>query len=153
MYKCAYSKCLHGDDKLIPVGEEVAIGKARYFHKDCAQTKNDIKEIIDLWKNQINSNVVYAELQRVINTIIFVRHNSSSLLLFGLKYYISKGIPLNYPQGLYYVIQNKDVYTAYQKKKVAEAVKISRISVDNTETTFQYKPNENKSFDKLFGEG
>ena len=80
--------------------------------------KGRYKKIIDLFKNHINPNPVYSTLQSVIKNIVFTKELGSDFLLFGLQYYIDHKLPLNYPQGLYYVIQNKQVLNAYNKSKV-----------------------------------
>lgn len=140
---CKYTNCLH-DDKEIKKEEAVKSGSA-YYHKDCLQTKDDIKEIIKLFKECINPNPVYAQLQSVIKNIIFIKGIQSDFLLFGLRYYIEHKIPLNYPQGLYYVIQNKDVANAYNKSKIKDVRKSVEIT-EQTEVQFKHIPTKNSGF-------
>ena len=140
---CKYSHCLHSNRE-IEKEKAVRVGNA-YYHSDCLKTKEDIKEIVNLFKTHINPNPVYAQLQSVINNIIFVKKVQSDFLLFGLRYYIEHKIPLNYPQGLYYVIQNKDVANAYNKAKTKEIKKSVEIT-DQAETQFKFVPTKNKGF-------
>ena len=140
---CKYSHCLH-NNREIEKEKAVRVGNA-YYHSDCLKTKEDIKEIVDLFKTHINPNPVYAQLQSVINNIIFVKKVQSDFLLFGLRYYIEHKIPLNYPQGLYYVIQNKDVTNAYNKTKTKEIKKSVEIT-EQTEAEFEFVPTKNKGF-------
>lgn len=143
--KCRFSGCEHlHETKDIPKEEAVKSGNS-YFHKDCYQTKEDIKEVIDLFKNNINPNPVYSQLQSVIRNIVFNKKLGSDFLLFGLKYYIEHNITLNYPQGLYYVIQNKDVINAYNKEKTKNIKKNVEIK-DEVDTHFTHIPIKNNSF-------
>ena len=143
---CKYSHCLH-DNREIEKRKAIRVGNS-YYHSDCFKMKEDIKEIVNLFKAHINANPVYAQLQSVINNIIFVKKIQSDFLLFGLRYYIEHKIPLNYPQGLYYVIQNKDVTNAYNKTKAKEIKKSVEIT-EQTETEFKFVPTKNKGFSDI----
>ena len=143
---CKYSHCLH-DNREIEKRKAIRVGNS-YYHSDCFKTKEDVKEIVNLFKAHINANPVYAQLQSVINNIIFVKKVQSDFLLFGLRYYIEHKIPLNYPQGLYYVIQNKDVANAYNKTKTKEIKKSVEIT-EQTETEFKFVPTKNKGFSDI----
>lgn len=140
---CKYSKCLHGSRE-ISKDDAVKIGNC-YYHLDCLKTKEDIKKIIDLFTKHINPNPVYSNLQKVIDNIVFKKQLGSDFLLFGLKYYIDHKIPLNYPQGLYYVIQNKQVIEAYKKpeiKNIRNKVEIK----EETNQSFTHIPIKNNGF-------
>ncbi|GEM_PF-557627 len=150
IYKCRYNHCKH-ETKDVLASEAVKDGN-RYFHKDCYKTKEEINKIIELFAEYINPNVVFAVLRKVVNNIVFNRGVDSGLLLFGLNYYIANKITLNYPQGLYYVIQNKNVIKGYKEKKnkeyLIEQKKNLQKAEDDTEmvSSFTYKPNKQKSF-------
>lgn len=140
---CKYSNCLHDTREF---NKEDAIKSGNfYYHKDCLKTKEDIKKIIDLFKRHINPNPVYTQLQSVIKNIVFTKKFGSDFLLFGLQYYIEHKIPLNYPQGLYYVIQNKKVIEAYNKLRIKDIKKRIEIK-DETKSRFTYVPVKNKGF-------
>lgn len=100
---------------MMSINDAVSIGKA-YYHPECAEMKQRISEIIDVFYNHIDHNVIFAQLQRVINTMVFARGIDVNLILFGLKYYVQHGIPLKYPGGLYYVVQNKGVIDEWNKQ-------------------------------------
>lgn len=143
--KCRYQFCQHNDRELDK--SEAVVRNGGYFHEDCARTQDQIKEIVDLFVKHINPNPVFTQLQSVIKNIVFKRGVGSDYLLFGLKYYIEHNIPLNYPQGLYYVIQNKNVATAYkqaQMKKEKQEHKIE-IKQEGETTHFSYVPVREKS--------
>ena len=59
--------------------------------------------------------------------------------------HIRQIIPLNYPQGLYYVIQNKQVLDAYNKSKVKNMKNNIEIKEDSG-SEFTHVPIQNKSF-------
>lgn len=140
---CKYSGCLHLE-KTLDKEQAIKSGNS-YYHPDCFQTKEDIKKIIDLFKNHVNPNPVYSTLQSVIKNIVFTKGLGSDFLLFGLQYYIDHKIPLNYPQGLYYVIQNKQVLDAYNKSKVKNMKSNIEIKEDSG-SEFTHVPIQNKSF-------
>lgn len=145
---CNYSFCQH-DNKELKKSEAVQVGN-QYYHKDCRQTQEDIKEIVDLFVKYINPNPVFTKLQSVIKTIVFRKKMGSDYLLFGLKYYIQHQIPLNYPQGLYYVVQNKDVRQAYDRKKADEVRKHSKVEItEPSEDGFQYRPTKTIGFQDI----
>lgn len=145
--KCKYANCLH-ETKELNKEEAIKSGNS-YYHPDCFRTKEDIKQVIDLFKKHINPNPVYAQLHSVIKNIVFTKNVSSELLLFGLKYYIDHKIPLNYPQGLYYVIQRKEVIDAYNKAKVKEMLKEKSETVEiaaSVETEFTHVATKTRGF-------
>ena len=96
------------DDNYIKVGNN-------YYHTDCYEEKELIAKIIDVFMKEVNSDVVVSGLRRVINDIVYNKGKSAEYLLFGLKYFI-KNKKLNYPAGLYYVIQDRDVLVAWEKE-------------------------------------
>ena len=147
--KCDYKNCSE------PLDDEIIKVKGRNYHKSCYQTKNDILEIRDLFAENINKNVVFSSLMSVINNIIFRRGVTSDYLKFALNYYIQNKIPLNYPQGLYYVVQNKDVKTAYEKSK-AESIKkkmLPKVDVGlDIDKTYERKTRTKKTIGDIFNE-
>lgn len=149
--KCKYGKCKH-ESREIEKSEAVKSGNS-YYHADCLKDKENRKEIVDLFATHINPNVVFTQLQAVIRTIVDDRGNSSDFLLFGLRYYIEHKIPLNYPQGLYYVIQNKEMIAEYKKMKTKEVmVKENFVTpVSSNEVEFSYIPTKPKGFADILG--
>lgn len=150
VYKCRYNHCLHETQSVV-ASEAIKDGN-RYFHKDCYKTKKDIDTVVNLFKEKVNPNVVFSVLRGVVNNIVFKKGVESGLLLFGLNYYISNKINLNYPQGLYYVIQNRNVIKGYTEKKNREYLiqqKKKAKNMENNEeieSSFTYKPSKQKSF-------
>lgn len=144
--KCKYVHCKH-ESKDIPEGEEVKNGGG-YWHKDCLDESLVIREIIKEFTERVNPNVVVAQLRRVINDIVYVKGIDAHLLYFGLMHYILNNIPLNYPGGLYYVLQNRDVQKEWNKIQATRIKNNFEIKEDNTET-FQYKPSKERGFQDI----
>ena len=149
--KCRYSGCKH-DSKEMDKNDAVQVGNA-YYHEDCFRDKENKRIIVDLFTKHINPNPVYAQLNAVIRTIVDQKGVSSDFLLFGLRYYIEHKIPLNYPQGLHYVVQNKQVIAEYNKVKEKELkAKTNFVMPEvNNEVEFNYKPTKTKGFADILG--
>lgn len=145
--KCRYKFCLH-ITRDVPVSEAVK-EKTSYYHADCYQTKEDIKEIIRLFTEHIDHHPIYAQLQKVIQTIVFQHRVPSDYLLFGLRYYIDHRIPLNHPQGLYYVVKSGEVKNAYDLQSKKKADRVAEISTGNEEVVFEYKPVKAKTIENM----
>ena len=140
---CRYKNCLHESNEVNR--EEAVKSGTMYYHADCLKTKEEIKQIIDLFKTHINPNPVYAQLHSTIKNIVFTKNLGSEFLLFGLQYYINHKIPLHYPQGLHYVVQNKDVIDAYNKAKLKNVKKTTDI-IESNDTVFTHVPTKNRGF-------
>lgn len=150
--KCKASHCFHESREILPDDNVVEVSNAIY-HKDCYQAISNIKEVMDIFATKINRNVVFSELRKVINNIVFQRGIDSGMLLFGIKYYINHHIPLNYPQGLYYVVQNKDVQNGYKKEIVEKDINKHSFEVldDKTEKFDHIKRTQQGFSDVLVG--
>lgn len=147
--QCRLKNCLFGDNKEIRSGDEVKVGSV-YYHKKCYEAKENIAKTIDLFRENINANATYAQLTKVCSDIVYTKKNDSALLLFGLEYYINHHISLNYPGGLYYVIQNKDVIKEWSKLNTENQKKSFEI-LEFNQPTFIYKPVKQKNIEDIFG--
>lgn len=151
--KCRYSHCLH-ETKELNAEDSMKQGSA-YYHKDCFKTKDDIQRIIKLFSERANQNVVYAQLFKTVNNIIFEKGISSDFLLFSMNHWLNAGHQLNYPGGLYYVIQDKSAQSEYkrlQNLKLMDQQKDAFEIHDSTESKFEYKPNNRISgFEAILG--
>lgn len=151
---CGYSHCKH-DNKEVDKTDAVKVGN-RYWHKDCFEESNTIREIIDIFQNKCNPQVVIPALRKVINTIVYTKGNDAKFLLYGVKYYVSHKIPLNYPGGLYYVLQNKDVKKEWDKT-IAKQMKVEfhldeeNIKDKEVDTSFKYKDTNKSKFSGILG--
>lgn len=152
--KCKYAHCKH-ESKDIPKGEEVKNGSG-YWHKDCLKESLEIREIVSVFQQEINPNVVVAQLRRTINDIVFSKGYGADFLLFGLKYFVSHKITLNYPAGLYYVLQNRDVQNEWNKKQENKIkAEIKNYDFTGQEETqpiiYKYKDTNKSKFSSVIG--
>lgn len=147
---CRFKHCKH-ESKEIPREEAVKVGTL-FYHADCAKIKDNIALTIELFEKHINPNPVFVQLRAVINRIIFERNVDSDFLVFALKYYIEHKIPLRYPQGLYYVVQNQEAKAEFDKK-TAENYKNIKIDISEPkeEVVFEFKPKKQKGFGDILG--
>lgn len=153
-YVCGYKHCLHAGEKVKQ--EEAKQSGSRYYHPDCLQQKNNMNDVKNLYYEHISKTVVMKNLMKVINNIVLEKHIDSEYLLFAMKYVISNHMTLNSPYGLYYIIDNKKVKSAWEKKKAKENErKIVEASKDviNNDVKFKLTLKENDGFDRIFGGG
>lgn len=69
-YVCGYNNhCLHHGEK-VKASESVVVGK-KHYHWDCAETKQKIKECVDLYMEYIEDKTQYPMAVRIINNLVF----------------------------------------------------------------------------------
>ena len=144
LHKCKYAHCKHDTTDISPE-DEVKVGESRYWHKDCYEESLAIRDVIDIFYKEVNRNVVMNNLRKVVNSIVYEKGIDARMLRFGLRYYLDHGKPINYPQGLYYVIQNIDVQKAWNEH-VRNISKESFEIKEESNRKFEYKPSESKGF-------
>lgn len=144
--KCRYKYCKH-DSKDIPREEAVRIGGA-YYHEDCHKESQNKKQVVDLFLEKINPNIPPPQVWRAVNDLVNKKGIDSTFLLFGLKYYISHKIKLNYPGGLYYVVANKEMEAEYNKMRTI-AKKPTFEVLEEVVPIFEYKKPKKKTLDNL----
>lgn len=149
-YKCAYAHCKHDTKDIDPKNGSFVQYSSRYWHEDCLRESLAIREIIDVFYTKINEKVVMSQLRSVINNLVYNKKNDAEYILYGLNYYIDHGIPINYPQGLYYVAQSKEVQTEWNKLKNQEKIKDYKFEVKEfEEKKFDYKPSKKSGFQNI----
>jgi len=146
--KCRWGKrCLHKGE-LIPISKAIEEGKGCYYHPDCLRAKKNCQEIIDLFATELNPNVVFNQLNHVINTLVFEREVDSGMLLYGIRWCVDHGWNIRYPQGLYRVMQEQEWQDEYKKKAAASVPKVAVEIKDDfsEEGNFEYVATKQKSF-------
>ena len=128
--KCK-GRCLH-ETKELEKTEAIRDGNS-YYHPDCFKAKQDALEIINIWSKKVNPLCNFAQLRRAVNNIIYDKKVDSGMLLYGLRMYIDKKIPLHYPGGLYYIIQNHEVQEKYREMKAKKMREIVAQNVSDDE--------------------
>ncbi len=164
---CRYPKCreLHDSTEILK-SEAIKHGNG-YYHEDCLYTMLKVTEIRDLFYKEVNPLMTgkqIGELVSIVNHLIFKKDIKPDFILFALQYYIKyKPGSLNYPGGIAYIIQNKDVIAAWKKeqdrlvreeirKQQKETVAVDdEFKLDLPEKSFEYKPQKAKSFADILG--
>lgn len=147
MAKCRYKYCPH-EGVIKETDEVVHVGNA-YYHADCYKTKENIDEIIHVFSTEVNKDVVFAQLRKIINNMVNNKKIEPEFILFGIRYYLKHNIPLSYPAGLYYVITNKDVNKAW-KAKLAKEYKPEKVEIEEKEHKFTYNAPKKRAVGDLF---
>lgn len=146
MKKCAYRFCKHKDKEID--GNNYIENNGKIYHKDCLREQTNIKKIVDVFYKYVDPNVSFPVLQRVIREIIDKKNCPADKLLFGLRFYISNKIPLHYPQGLFYVIANKQMNEAYKDHKERKVTQQAIVKEDSGES-FNFKRTKPISFEDI----
>jgi hypothetical protein len=119
-YVCGYTHCLHKGEK-VSEQDSVIVGKRR-FHKDCAQMKEYIDEIKDLYFDYIDKDADYKVVLSVINNMIFKKGIDPEYFLFGLKKWVWKKVKIKSPYSLHYLATNKILLAEWEKVKEEEGL-------------------------------
>ena len=128
--KCRYPKCnkLHETTEILKE-DAIQHGKS-YYHADCLHIMLTVTEIRDLFYKNINQLMTGKQigmLVATINNIVLEKGVDVDFLKFAVEYFIKyKPGKLQYPAGLYYVVQDKDVKNAWerwQERKLREEIK------------------------------
>ena len=151
--KCRYSHCNHTSKELF-LSEAVQSGKSTYYHKDCYKQSEEIKQVIDLFREFIDPMVVISNLRVVINNIIFNKYVDSEYLLFALKFAINNKLNLKHAMGLHYIIGYKNIQDAYQKERSKkQSPETNKIEIkDETNTSFEFIPTKKRDFTNIIKE-
>ena len=141
MPKCRYSHCKHEG---VPVNKEdgVCVGKS-YYHIDCYQEKELLREIERYYIENFDSNPIMGALRKVINTIVFSQGKTPEFLMFALRYAKSNRIPLTHEAGIYYVVRDKEIINSWNKKRPTPQFEFNDVS--DLETVDGYSTTQTKS--------
>lgn len=164
MVKCRYPKCsmMHATTEM-PKDEAYADGKGKYYHPDCYHTMQTVNQIRDLFYKEINPMMTgqqIGQLVSIVNNMIFSKHIDVDMILFSLQYFIkNKPGKLRYPGGMAYIVQDRDVLAAWERKQKSkikselQGLKSSSFVSDEftmddlqEKSSFVYKPQKQTSF-------
>ncbi len=172
IFICGYGHCAHSDKQIsIDKNEGVKVN-SRYWHNDCFEVNENIKEAESIYLEKVSSSVVRSLLRKVINEIVLGNRlenkeidkwksnlEASRYLVFALNYALDKNIKISSPVSLYYLIDNYRVKEAWQKKKSLEVEKQIRKEADkdlSDAVQTEYKPKvatKNSGFGSIFDFG
>ena len=168
MVKCRYAKCnkIH-DSQELNKNDAVQGGKNSYYHPDCYHILQTVNQIKDLFVKHINSMMTGQQigiLVSTVNNMIFSKHIDVDYILFALQYFLEyKPGKLHQPFGLHYIVQDRDVVSAWEREKqrklkeeIREQQKKILIEDDvgldqEQEDMFTYKPQKARSFADILG--
>lgn len=152
--KCRYTHCSHDCKDINLTTDKFIKDGSSYFHEDCYQTRENIQQIKELWHDHIDGLVVYAQLNKILNQLIFEEHISSDYVLFAVRYSINNNndVKLRYPPGLKYVLGNQKVKAAYNKSLIKKVPQSAFVAKEDEETTPKFSFKAKKSgFGSILG--
>lgn len=145
--KCRYAQCKH-DTREIPIGEEVQNG-SYYYHKDCYEDKLARARIVDIWKNAIDPNPIYMQLNRAINDVLKNPSVSAQKLEYQLIWCINHGWHMKQPSALHYVAKCEEAAEAYRASNTPKFNDAQFVAdEEEKKNDFEYKP-QKSGFGKI----
>lgn len=175
MIRCRYPKCskLH---ESVELQKEDAVkgGNGFYYHPDCYHTMQTINKIRDTFITKVDPTLTgkqIGQLVSIVNNMVFGKNIDVDMILFSLQYFIKyKPGKLHYPGGIAYIVQDRDVISAWEKEKerrIKEELKQqmqaavnqlgemlnSEIELDfgTEDSKFVYKPQNKSRFSNVLG--
>lgn len=152
--KCNYSHCKH-DTKIIDISKDdyQIEENGKYIHTDCKREKDTMLEIIDFWYRNIDADVIFTQLRRLLDRLVYSEHVDPDYILYAIK---KKAKYLNYPPGIIYAIKDKEVKKSYEHEQKIRAFKETLgnqvAPQQSDEPVFTYNDNSNKKkFGDIFG--
>lgn len=166
---CRYPKCnkLHETTELKKEDAVQGGSKGNYYHPDCYHMMQTVNQIRDTFIKEVNSALTRQQIGALVSTIyniVFTKGIDIDFIKFALDYFIKyKPGSLRQPYGLHYIIQNKDVISAWNKekdRKIRKELKQQAAemqdndkeeSIDFSESSFKYVPQKSHGFADIFG--
>ena len=162
MVHCRYPKCskLHETTELREA-DAVKGGSRSYYHPDCYHVMQTINQIKETFYREINPTLTgkqIGQLVSIANNMVFSKGIDVDLILFAIKYFVKyKQGKLKYPGGIAYIVQDRDVVSAWEKEKqmrINEEIRKQQKTIvvndefklDLPESSFEYKPQKARSF-------
>lgn len=112
---CKYPNCKHNDKIHIDTDSFVK-AKEGFYHEDCYKEKKDLQLFRSMWCENINSTVIFSELNGILNQLLSRKNVTVGYLLFVLQYVIDNHLNLHYPAGFRYFADKQSIKDAYAKK-------------------------------------
>ena len=148
---CGYSHCKHGG-VVDTQSDEYIEDNGKFYHMDCYSEKRAFSEIIDFWYREIDEDVVFNQLQRVLQELIYKRGMEAEYVLYAIK---KKAQFLNYPSGIYYAVGDKRLKANWRIIREAERLKLVKEASKKTakmEPMFKQKEEKKSNWtNDIFG--
>lgn len=122
MVHCRYPKCskLHETTELREA-DAVKGGSRSYYHPDCYHVMQTINQIKETFYREVNPTLTgkqIGQLVSIANNMVFSKGIDVDLILFAIKYFVKyKQGKLKYPGGIAYIVQDRDVISAWESEK------------------------------------
>lgn len=122
MVHCRYPKCskLHETTELREA-DAVKGGSRSYYHPDCYHVMQTINQIKETFYREVNPTLTgkqIGQLVSIANNMVFSKGIDVDLILFAIKYFVKyKQGKLKYPGGIAYIVQDRDVVSAWESEK------------------------------------
>ena len=122
MVHCRYPKCskLHETTELREA-DAVKGGSRSYYHPDCYHVMQTINQIKETFYREVNPTLTgkqIGQLVSIANNMVFSKGIDVDLILFAIKYFVKyKQGKLKYPGGIAYIVQDRDVVSAWENEK------------------------------------
>ena len=122
MVHCRYPKCskLHETTELREA-DAVKGGSRSYYHPDCFHVMQTINQIKETFYREVNPTLTgkqIGQLVSIANNMVFSKGIDVDLILFAIKYFVKyKQGKLKYPGGIAYIVQDRDVVSAWESEK------------------------------------
>ncbi len=146
--RCAYKYCRHQTHDIEPGTEIERSGKL--YHPDCLHEQETIEQIIDVFYKQVNPDVVFWQLRKVINKLVYEEGFEAEYILFAIRRHLEQGKPLTYPAGIAYIVQNRQMKAAFEAQRHSTIQVKPVLSGESPEQTFEYRPAPKRTLDSLF---
>lgn len=114
-YKCGYSHCFHNGQK-VKLSEAVKVGN-KYYHWDCAATKQEIDDIRHIYLDEIDNTASFPILSRVLNDLVFKYDMDIDYIRFAVTYYADYHIKIKSPFTLLYLRNNDFMKRKWEQSK------------------------------------
>ena len=150
--KCGYSHCKHESNIIDTSCEKYEMENGRYYHPDCKHEKDTIYNIKDYWYRNIDSEVIFNQLTKIIEKLIYKEKLDADFVLYALK---KKSKYLKHPPGLIYATKDKELKNEWEFNNKLKNFYTSKDDVkieEKNEPSFVYKDTGNaKKFGDIFG--
>lgn len=114
-YVCAYKYCLHHGNK-VKSSEAVVLGK-KYYHWDCAATKQEISEIRNIYIERIDNKASFSIVSKVLNDLVFKYNLEPEFIKFAVCYYADYKFKIKSPFTLLYLRKNNYMREKWERSK------------------------------------
>ena len=149
--KCQAQCCLHKSRNII--SNKAVMDGGNSYHPDCYKFNKNLHKIQEIWKSKIDSKYSSTELVRVVKSLVLNKKIDSEMVLYGVRYYVNNKIPLRYPQGLNYVVTNREVIDGFNRLKESRVTKLKikiTLEDDPLEPSYTYTPIKEKGIGDIF---